>query len=340
MSVRGQLKLVVARYGIPLAVGLAVVGAVAFGGAYTTYSNPPVEEITEETNQQSFNTSVQTVAVVQNENALYEKGQELRDQPVYFLNATPVLSMNIRTAVPSDQEVSVTHRLVLELRGVREGQSFYEERRVIAAAEAQVSDGDVWTNTSVNMSAIREQVIEKRNPIGTVGTLEVSVRLQTAYESEQYSGTLEPSTGLVFSERAYWLSGQLSASESHSTQVTRQVTGSPNMGVVWGLSGAGIVLLAGAGLITIWSRNLSVESIETEVVRSQYDEWISKGEIPTKSDKDYLKTDSLEDLVDVAIDMSSRVIHDQQLDAYAVVQGDVVYYYTPDDTGVDDWLEV
>lgn len=340
MSVGGQLKLVVARYGIPIAVGLVVLGAVAFGGAYTTYSNPPVEEITEQTNQQSYSTLAQTGAVVENENALYEKGQELRNQPVYFLNATPVLSMNIRTAVPSDQEVSVTHRLVLELRGVREGQSFYEERRVITAEETQVSDGVTWTNTSMNMSAIRELVNEKRDTIGSVGTLEVSVWLQTSYESEQYSGTLEPTTGLVFSERAYWLSGQLSASESHSMQVTRQVTGSPNMGVVWGLSVAGIVLIAGAGLITVRSRSVSVESIETEVVRSQYDEWISKGEIPTKSGKDYLKTDSLEDLVDVAIDTSSRVIHDRQLDAYAVVKGDLIYYYTPDDTGVDDWLEV
>lgn len=340
MTVGGQLKLVVARYGILLAVGLAVLGVVASGGAYMTYSNPPVEEVSEQTNQQSFATEVQTVAVVENENALYEEGQELRDQPVYFLNATPALSMNIRTAVPSDQEVSVTHRLVLELRGVRDGQSFYEERRVISADETQVSDGVTWTNTSTNMSAIRELVIEKRNTIGSVGTLEVSLGLQTSYESQKYSGTLEPTTGLVFSERAYWLSGQLSESESHSMQVTRRETGSPNMGVVLGLSVSGIVLIVGAGLLTIRSRGLSVETIETEVVRSQYDEWISKGEIPTKSGKDYLKTDSLEDLVDVAIDTSSRVIHDRQLDAYAVVQGELVYYYTPDDTGVDDWLEV
>lgn len=340
MSVGGQLKLVVARYAIPLAVGLAILGLGAFGGAYMTYSSPPVEEVTEQTNQQSFSTSVRTVAVVQNENALYERGQRLRDQPAYFLNATPNLSVNVRTAVPSDQAVSVSHRLVLEFRGVRDGEPFYEERRVLMAEESQVSDGATWTNTSMNMSAVRALVIEKRDAIGSVGTLEVSIRLQTQYESEQYSGALESSTGLVFSERAYWLSGELSDSRSHSKQVTRRETGTPNMSVVWGLTISGIVLIAGAGLITIYARRLSVESIETEVVRSQYDEWISKGEVPTKSGKDYLKTDSLEDLVDVAIDTSSRVIHDRQLDAYAVVQGDLIYYYTPDDTGVDDWLEV
>jgi len=340
MSIGGQLRLAVARYGLALAIGLTILGFAAFGGAYTTYTNPPVEETTVQTNQQSISTSVQTLAVVENENDLYEEGQVLRDQPVYFLNASPIFSLNIRTTVPSDQTVPVSQRLILELRGVRDGQTFYEERRVVAGDETQVANGTTWTNTSMNMTAIRELVIEKRDAIGSVGTLQVSLRLEVSYETDQYSGTLEPTTGVVFSQRAYWLDGQLSDSQTHSTDVTNRETGSPNMALVSGMGVAGVVFLAGAVLIAIRSRDLSVESIETNVVRSRYDEWISNGEIPTKAGKDYVKTDSLEDLVDVAIDTSSRVIHDQRLDAYAVVQGDLVYYYTPDDSGVEDWLEV
>lgn len=340
MSVSDQTQLLLARYGLIVAIGLALLGPAALGSAAMTYMDPPVEQVTEQTNQQFVSTNVETSAVVTNGTALYDEGEILTDMPVYFFSASPNLTLRVRTNVPSDHEVDVSKRVVLELRGVRDGREFYQERRVITARSAQVTDGVAWTNATMNMSAIRTDVTEKRAAIGGVGSLSVTLRLNTSYETNQYTGTLTSSSSLVFAEQAFWLGGDMEASRTHTTPVTRQVTGSPDMVAVGGLSLLGVGLLVMAVVVALRYRKIDPAAIETELSRSRFDEWISGGEIPTKSEKEYVRTDSLEDLVDVAIDSNGRVIYDRNIDAYAVVEGDIVYYFTTDESEFSDWFEV
>jgi hypothetical protein len=100
------------------------------------------------------------------------------------------------------------------------------------------------------------------------------------------------------------------------------------------------VLLAGAVAVLYRSRRIDPVAVRTDMDRSRYDEWISNGEIPTKTRKDYIRTDSLEDLVDVAIDSNSRVIYDRNLDAYATVEDNLIYYFVTDETEFTEWFDV
>jgi len=51
---------------------------------------------------------------------------------------------------------------------------------------------------------------------------------------------------------------------------------------------------------------------------------------------EYVSLDSLQDVVDVAIDTGQRVVYDDRRDVFAVISGEVVYYYSKD----GDWNRV
>lgn len=340
MSAGRRIRLSLARYGIVVAVVLALLAAAAIAGAVVTYTNPPVEEVTERTNQQAVATDVQSSARVVNDTELYSTGQVLRDQPAYFYDATPNLTLGVRTTVPADQSVEVSQRLSLRITGARDGEPFYQSRRVLIARQTATDSGSVRTNATVNMSALRRSVERTRAAIGAVGTLQVSMRLTVTYETDRYAGALNASSPVALAEEAYWLDGELAASRTHSESETRRVTQSPDMTTVGLLGLLGIVLLAVAVVVRRESRDIDYTSLRTELEHTRYEEWISSGEIPTKSENDYVRTESLEDLVDVAIDSNRRVIHDQDLNVYAVVQGNFVYYFTPRETDLTDWFDV
>jgi hypothetical protein len=65
---------------------------------------------------------------------------------------------------------------------------------------------------------------------------------------------------------------------------------------------------------------------EFERARNDFDEWISTARIPDADDRTPVPTDSLVDLVDIAIDSDRRVLEDG--DQYAVLVDSEIYTYT------------
>jgi len=340
MTLTDRVLASVATYGFVLAVLLTVVGIVAVGVAANTVVSPPVETVAEETNQQRFATEVTTSAVVTGNSSLYEEGDVLREMPVYFLAGTPNLTIHVRSTVPGGQRVELDQRLVLYMAAARDGSVFWESRRVLTADSATVENGVDWTNTTVNMSALRATIREKQAAVGTVGTFRATLRLNTTYESSEYAGALTGETPVVFTDRAYWLQGSLGDSRSHSTTVTQRVVQPVDWQRALLFGVLGLVCLAGALGSFRTYRTVDREAVRTRRARNQYDEWISNGEIPTKSEKEYVRVDTLEDVVDVAIDTNKRVIHDRDLDAYGVIEGDLVYFYATGDADLTDWLDI
>lgn len=341
MSVDIRAKSFAARHGLLIAAVLVVVGGLALAGAVVTYTNPPTETVTDRTDEQRFGAQVSTSAVVTGETALYEPDERLRDSSVYFINATPELTVTTNTSVPAGDPVSVRHRLVLEHRATRGEEPFWQSTRVLSAGARNVSDGQVAAETTVDMSAVADRVARRQEEIGGIGTFTTRLRLTVAYETDTYAGELESSTPVVITRRAYWLDGSLAANRTESTPVQRQVERPPEMGTVLGLAGVGLValLLAGATAL-VYYRDPDLDAMETELARTRYDEWISRGEIPTKAEKQYIRIDTLEDLVDIAIDSGKRVIYDETYDAYGVVDADIVYYYASGENDFSDWLGV
>ena len=341
MSARNRFRRTLASQGRLIAVVLALVALGAFVGAGLTYANPPTDTVTEQRNSKTVSTATNTSAVVTGETPLYDRGEQLANKPVYFLAASPNITISVATAVPEGEPVQVTQRLTLRMQADLRGETYWEETRLLAAGDRSVSDGRATTSTTVNVSAIREEINEKQAATGNVGVFESTLELVVSYEGEGYSGELTAEAPVVFSSGAFWLDGGLSTSRTHSEQVTRQVTKARDMTTVGGLAVVGLLALVGAVAVASNRRDgLDVEELETAIVNERYEEWISKGEFPTGTEKKYVKIDSLEDLVDIAIDSNKRVVFDPEFAAYAVVDGDLIYYFSTDPRRIDSWLDV
>jgi hypothetical protein len=341
MSLDIRARSLAARHGPILVAVLLLVGVAAGGGAALAYTAPPSETVTDRTDEQQFGAHATTSAVVTGETPLYDRGQRLRERPVYFINATPELTLTTNASVPPGESVSVTQRLVIQHEASRDGDPFWQSQRVLSAADRTVDDGRFGVRTAVDMSAVADRVAQRRSTIGGIGTFSTRLRLTMTYETDDYAGELATSAPVVITDRAYWVDGDLATNRTETTTVRREVEGDPPMGTVAGLGGLGLVAFALAGATAlVYYRDPDLDAMETELARARYDEWISRGEIPTKAEKQYIRIDTLEDLVDIAIDSGKRVIYDDTYDAYGVVDADIVYYYSTGENDFSDWLGV
>ncbi|PSP85253.1 hypothetical protein BRC83_03300 [Halobacteriales archaeon QS_1_68_17] len=341
MSVSTRTRYLIATRGTAIAAVLALVGVAALAGAAYTYTNPGVEEVTEQTAQQRIAVSGGTSAVVTGNTTLYDRGRRLQNQPVYFFRATPNLTIRVRSSVPDGRQVSVDQRIALVHTGTRDGMEFWRSTRVLETTTTETTDGGVVTRATVNMSAVRENLADKRQEIGTAGSVRTVVRANVSYETDRYDGRVNATVPVIMLNRAYWLDGEIAASRTHITPVERTVTRDPDPVQYGGLGALGLLSLAGAaGVAVVSRRGIDIRAVEIELSRARYDEWISRGDFPTKMEKTYIRVDTLEDLVDIAIDSGKRVIHDDEYDAYAVVDGDLIYYFTTQEGRIEAWLNM
>jgi hypothetical protein len=180
--------------------------------------------------------------------------------------------------------------------------------------------------------SIQEQIAGPR-------TLSTQLRLEVDYASALYEVQFRTTAPVQLTDTAYPISDTLSASATRPHTSLRVVGEPPDIRTSAILGTLGILLLVGGGFVIRFREGIDIEDLLTERDHARYEEWISQGEFPTAADNKYTRIQSLEDLVDVAIDTDKRVIYDVDFDAYAVVDGDVVYYFAVDPQTIDPWLE-
>jgi hypothetical protein len=324
-----------------LVVGaLVVVALLCFAGAGFVYATPSTETVSEQTNPQTFSTQVGSSALVTQPTELYEQGETLENRSVYFTSASPSFTLNVTTSVPSGEQVAVGQRLELEALGVRNGRPFYSSTRTLVETNRTVSDGQVQSSQTVNITGLSQELVAVEQEIQEVGQFQLRFRLTVTYSTDDYQGTLQATAPFVIDGQAYYVDGSLTADETETTVVSREVTEPPDPATYGGIGALGIVFLAAAAVASRAESLLDPEALRRELVHNQHAEWISRGEFPTNADKPYISILTLEDLVDVAIDTNRRVIYDPQIEAYAVIDSSEIYYYATEDVQADEWLGI
>lgn len=341
MSAELQAKRAIGHYGRYLLVALLALGLLAAAGAGYVYATPPTEQVTTQTDVQQVSADVRTSAVVTGNTTFYRTGQRLVDQPAYLTTATPNLTVEARATVPEGTDVRVTQRLTLVQTATRGDRAFWSSNRVLVASEETTSDGGVATSATVNMSQIAREVRANREGLGDIGGFETRIDLNVTYDTGRYAGTLTASSPVVLSERAYWIDSPLSATRTHSRPVTRTVVGEPNVTLAGLLALLALSSFASAGGVWYVRREgIDLEEIELRMDQARFEEWITTSEIPTDPDRRYVRTTSLEGLVDIAIDSNKRVLHDPDPDVYTVVTDDIIYYYATDESAMTSWFSM
>lgn len=339
-----RLKLLLAERGRLIAGILVVIGLLALVGGAWAYTHPPVETVTEETDVQTIRTDVETSAIVTGESSLWGRGERIEGGSFYPSTA-PTLRFQIATVVPAEQEVSLDQELSLRYEATRDGTTIWRSEQVITRATPRATEGEAVLTGRIDTRAIRDRQREINRELTGIGASQVFIVVNTSYQTETYAGTLSETTRLSVAERGYWLAGSLDSERTHSRTVTRAVTRPPDMTVVSGVGGLGLLSLLTAGLVWGSQRRLPTpDAIRDRLERSRYEEWISTvdfgGELPDRR----LRLRTLGGLVNLGIDSNKRVFYDPDRGLYGVIDGEVLYYYIeiggePLDTGPEDQWE-
>lgn len=360
------------RYGKLAAIALVVVSSVALAGSAVAYTaSPPTAQITQQTDLQTFSTTVNTSAAVTGTTALYGPDDKLSNMPVYLLAASPEMTLRAHTDVPDDRAVDVTQQITMELYATRDEEVFWTETTTLATDTQQVTDGSLVTETTINVSDIRRGRLHEVQPeVKNVGTLHATLHVDTVYNSDTYSGHLSVTTPVEITDRAYAIETPQSAERRHSTPVTQTVTRTddqitfgapaaspttaqaglwptvggrtlalPKQSAVWGGFGVG-GLLAALILWRVYRQSSDWESIKRTYDKTRYREWISFGTIPESAEYERVSIEGLTDLLDIAIDCNKRIIHDPRQNRYAVVAEAVIYEYNEALAQIDAYMNV
>lgn len=340
MSSGARGRLLLHRYGVYAAAILVVLALAAGGLAVVTYGDVPTETVVEETDVERFAVESHTEATVDGSNiTLYSPGERLVDMPVYFHEESPRMDLILSVAGPSGTDIDI--RVTAELEATRDDRTFYEETIVIAADQQTLETGDAELIAPVDVPRIIDRVDQVSERTVGVGSLDRTISVVVEYESERYAGTLEDEVEIVLTGQGYWLDVNPADDRRHSETITHEVELDRDRTSLLTYGGVALVLLVlGIALGSYSMREIDTEALETAIARSEFDEWISSGEIPTRASKQYVKVASLEDVVDIAIDSNKRVIHDPNLDAFGVIDGDLVYYFAPGADEIEEWLEL
>lgn len=331
-----------------LMLALAAVGGYM---TYTAYENPGTTVETEQVSSWEANGTYTTAARVTKPNPLYPIGTTLQGNPAYFTAASPIIDGQFRFGynATGSGSMTMTAQQTLILRSIsNDGTGTTEYWRTTKPIGQRrmddVGPGEMMTASfewNVSRQYLRAQNISERlnNPPGSTQLLVVStvqmegtVNNQPVTEAAQYRLPIEVN-GATF-EPAGVQGSALTGSTT--TQVTRQQT----YGQLWRLGGPGAIVFGLLGLITvayiyIGTELLSISDAERRFVtfqssRDEFDDWITTAELPeAATDRPTASVETLEGLVDTAIDIDSRVLTPPGETAFYVPHDDLLCVYRP-----------
>ncbi|WP_226480724.1 DUF5305 domain-containing protein [Natrinema amylolyticum] len=328
-----RLELLLARQGRAITIALIAVGLLAIIATGWAVANPETTT-SPQFDEEAVTANVGTSAIVTESGTLWTDGEELSNSSVYFLNASPELTVAPETKLRNEtggtpiEDGDVTHEVVLRFEANRDGSAFWNETHQVLRESPSVENGVATSRATIDVESYRQRQRQLEREVSGVGSVELVMELRVEYDTGRHRGTLTTATPVTITEDAYWLEESLADSASHSHRSgTTRTTESRNPALVGGLSVLGTLSLAGAAIVARRSPT-DVEAARRAVHEQRYAEWISRGSIPMWIGDYHVSLDTLEDVVDVAIDTNERVVHDTQRGLFAVVNDGVVYYYS------------
>lgn len=332
----------------------AVFLILALSGVYVAYTaHTTTETVAEERVISTWSTSTefQHGVTVQRDAIVFEEGVKLEDRTIYFRSLSPVLDASyvVRHGGDSPEPASARAELSLVLRSIGDGGTEYwrESETLVSADDPSLQPGEALVaNFSVNVtkSVSRLNQIEQ-NLSASPGSTQILVLAETAIEGEvtggEYTDTRSETLRIEPSSGTYSVSTQTGGQRTERMTQTVRREIQPSF-----LSAYGSVIFALLALFgfstTVWARKEGVfdiqpeeeEKINYERQRESLDEWISRGEVSGDQGDTEVTLETLQGLVDVAIDSNRRVTEVDD-GSYVVLLDDVRYIFDPEFDGGD-----
>jgi len=343
VSVRSALN---RWFGLVLLVALAL----TLAGGYVTYDShvDGAETVVEQqtTGTWTVESGFEHGTTVTRDTEVFSAGEELTNRSLYFTTASPELegTYTVSHDNTDGNSADTSTDLSLVIRAVEERNGnqvvHWETRDSLETLDGvEIEDGGATATTvSVDIPTVLNRTEAIQNDLGAApGQTEVLLVADTTVESsvdgETFTDTRTDRIEIVPGRSVYRVSTNTQGASSYEAteQVTRTIE--PTRLELYGgpvLCVLGLLCMTFLGTAR-WRGWLAVSDRERarnefERARDDFDEWISTARIPEADDRTPVPTDSLVDLVDIAIDSDRRVLEDG--DQYAVLVDSEIYTYT------------
>lgn len=346
-SMVDRVRVFVASY---YTVLLAVCALLVLGGAVVAvqaHTGPDTRTEERVAGTWETNASFEHSAEVQRETLVFDAGETLQNRSVYYRSVTPVLQGSY-VLDHAGEATSISSRtdLALVLRSVSDSgqgqQVLWEISEPLESTETtDANPGEPHRVAfEINVTEQRQRLSRIRDDLGsTVGNAQIMIVASTETEAdvagERVTQTrrdrleIRPRGGIYRVVPA--TSGTQSESISETVEVpieTDPVRGYGSiLAMLLGLAGGtGLWYLDREGALDVPPGTAA--TIRANRERDSFDEWISRGRVPPAGPEERtIEVDSLEDLVDVAIDSDRRVIEDVEAADFVVVDGTTRYRF-------------
>ena len=346
-----KLRMVADEYAIAVVAVLVALTLAGGGLIYTTHVDPGTE--TREEVVAEWETTGEYIhsATITNGTAVFPLGSTLSDRSVYYTRIAPILDTDFAYGFSgADGELDVEGETTLVIRSVDDGggdgerTEFWRQEERLDTFSGTVTPGETVTSTtSVNVSAVAAEIETIQSELGaSPGTTEVRVRTAVSATGEIAGGsesyqlthalTLEPGGGTYTVETP--------GPASETGQRTRSFTTEQTYGLPRRAGGPALLLVGLLGLAGFAAASyrdvFEVTDAERRSLnfadrREDLDDWISGGSVGgLTDDRAPVQVDTLDGLVDIAIDTDERVLEDVERRGYYVPDGDICYVYEPD----------
>ena len=329
-----------------LIVVLVVLGGVGAVFAYQIQTADAIETQEEQVGTWNEQPSLSHHAEVARTNPLYEQGQTLPDQSLYFTHISPELAgaYEYSYGATGDGEFDVELGAVLQKQAVDDdGDPYWQVTEPLNQTHQHgLSPGEsVSVPFAVNVTEAVMEIEQIEEGLGaSVGTTEVAILVNThvtgTVNGERVATTHQSRVEVEPDGETYSVESVGVEGESHET--VRTVESKVSHGPVQSYGPFGLIVGSVVGIVGLTSLkrwgNLTPTKRELDVLahaqqRAEFDDWISPGPVPEEYyDSTRIELESLEALVDVAIDTNSRVIEDSNTGLYVVVGDNWHYSYT------------
>ena len=353
-----QLRAFLNEWATVLIVMLLIASAGVGWWAYQINLEPNVETEQRLTEQWSESTAFSHSAPITNDSLPFAAGERASNRPLYYTSLSKELVGSYRYGYTADSgSVNVTTDTYLLIRGGRiennnMTETYWEISEPLAADSETVAPGETHRlNFTVDIIEVLETIgtVEQQLAAseGLVDVRVVSVsELSGTVDSDRVDTTYRSELPIVVSPSTFRVDTPVTIDETHESFETVEVLAEPSplqaygSIVAFGLVVMLLILVAGlrySGYTKLTDQEQ--ELIAIKQARERFTEWITTGEFP--SEREYEQTvlvDSLEGLVDVAIDTNKRVIEDEQLGVSTVLDDTYIYIYIQPDSPARDWL--
>ncbi|ERH01883.1 MAG: hypothetical protein J07HN6_01442 [Halonotius sp. J07HN6] len=338
---------------------LVLVIAAALSGwwAYQVNLVPDVEQEERMVEQWSETTSFQHSAVITNDTLPFNENNVVSNRPIYYTSVADQLDGTYNYTYSADSgslAVSTETFLLIRAGELNDGsmtETYWDIRQPLVNHTTTLEPGDAHNvEFAISIPSVLETIGTAESQLGSsegivdVRVIAVSDVAGTANGNE-VNETYRSEMPMVVTPSTFRVTDTQTIDEAHQSFETFEVNTARSRCcygsiLVFGLTIAILVLILGfryRGYIELTDEER--ELVEITQARQRFNEWISTGEFP--SEREYDETvlvDDLEGLVDVAIDTNKRVIEDDQLGVFTVLDDAYIYIYVQPDSAARDWL--